>query len=78
LRRRIETAQANGEEVEGYELNDTDVGIDVEKTVRKRHVHEWAEGKAAGVITRRCVGCGQVSIDATGLTSQFESRLLTA
>ena len=78
LRRRIEAAQANGESVEGYELDDTDVEIELEKTGRKRHVHEWAEGKAAGVITRRCVGCGQVSIDATGLTSQFESQLLTA
>lgn len=78
LRRRIEQAQASDVEAEGYEFDDTDIEIDLTAKGRRGHVHEWTEGKAAGVVTRKCVGCGQVSIDATGLTSSFESALASA
>ena len=74
LRRRIEAAQAQGGDVAGYELEIEEV---VEPQSKRRgHAHEWSEACAVGVVTRRCVGCGHVSIDATGVTSTLESASL--
>lgn len=70
LRRRIEAAQAEGGTDDGYTL-DIEPEPDVDTPAKRGHVHEWHEGSAVGVRTRRCVSCGQVSIDATGLTSEL-------
>ena len=77
LRRRIEEAQARDGDVAGYDL-EVVAGEEEQPSGRRSHIHEWYEGRAAGVTTRRCVGCGQVSIDATGLTSKaMDNELLT-
>ena len=81
LLRRIEEAQAEGGVEPGYELDDNTTGntaYSETRSGRRRHVHEWDEDSAVGVVTRRCIKCGQVSIDATGLKSSFESALATA
>ncbi len=79
LRRRIEAAQASGDAISGYDLEvDPQPLAESQDSGRKRHVHEWTEGSAVGVITRRCIRCGQVSIDATGVKSELESTLITA
>lgn len=39
---------------------------------RKQHEHEWDEASSVGVLRRRCVGCGHVSIDITGFVSEFD------
>ena len=79
LRRRIEAAQAEGGEISGYDLEiEDEPATDSQDSSRRRHVHEWAEGSAVGVRTRRCVKCGKVSIDATGLKSTLEVALLGA
>ncbi len=70
LRRRIEAAQAEGGSDDGYSL-EIDHEIEEGTTGKRGHLHEWQEGSAVGVLTRRCVKCGQVSIDATGLTSEL-------
>jgi hypothetical protein len=38
----------------------------------RQHEHEWDEGTSAGVLRRRCVTCGHVSIDITGFVSEFD------
>ena len=80
LRRRIEAAQADKTKTaDGYsdesllEENVMDAKTDQK---RRGHVHEWDEGSAVSVITRRCIRCGHVSIDATGVTSSLERQLV--
>ena len=80
LRRRIEDAQADKTKTaDGYSdesLFEENVIDSATNQKRRGHVHEWDEGSAVGVITRRCVRCGHVSIDATGVTSSLERQLV--
>ena len=77
LRRRIEEAQAAGGVATGYELEE--IADDSGPGGRRRgHIHDWDEGSAAGVLTRRCTKCSHVSIDATGLRSTLDQQLANA
>ena len=73
LRRRIEEAQAHGGDDSGYELEEGSANIETPTSGRRGHVHEWAVASAVGFVTRHCVNCGQVSIDATGMQSSLQT-----
>ncbi len=76
LRRQIEAARDTAVseptvgEVEWIE--DPEPNIQKGRRRAKRHEHEWAEGTSTGVVRRRCVSCGHVSIDITGFVSEFD------
>ena len=78
LRRRIEEAQAHGGDDSGYELDEGSPKVETPTSGRRGHVHEWVVASAVGFVTRRCVNCGQVSIDATGMKPSLEASLQTA
>jgi len=76
LRRRIEaarettTAEPAVGEVEFVE--DLEPRTTQKRRSRRQHEHEWDEGTSQGVLRRRCVTCGHVSIDITGFVSEFD------
>lgn len=74
LRRRIEAARA--EQTEEPTVGEVE-WVEEEPpgpapSKRRRHEHEWTETTSAGVVRRRCAGCGHVSIDATGVTTELD------
>lgn len=75
LRRRIEAAR----EAEADEpiIGDLAYVEDLEprpshKDRKRRHEHVWEQATSVGVLRRRCVDCGHISIDATGFVSEFD------